>query len=125
MDSGTIFADEWQGLLGPFVLVLLGCVLLTALALGAGLGLAAAFIFKVVAPRKRPRADAPLRKLVRVAVWGGGGLLLGLAVAWLLRGDRYAGPMVVADLTERAAFALCFFVPLGLSAGIAAGLAWR
>jgi hypothetical protein len=125
MDSGIIFADEWQGLLAPFVLVLLVAVLLVSLALGVGLGLAVAFFLRLVALRNTRRVDAALRRLGRAAVWACGGLLLGLALAWLFWGDRYAGPMITPKLTERAAFTLCFFVPLGVGAGVAAGIARR
>ncbi len=37
MDFGTIVADEWQGLLGPFVLLLPSLVLIMGLAIGVGL----------------------------------------------------------------------------------------
>jgi hypothetical protein len=127
MRSSMIFADEWQGLLAPFVRLLFAAVFVTGLILGVGLGIGAAAVLNVVVPRKRHDSSAgghaTMRRLGWIAVWGSGGLMLGLILAWFFRGDPLRGPMATATLTERAMFAICFFVPLGFAAGIAAGVA--
>jgi hypothetical protein len=121
----TIFADEWQGLLGPFVLLLLGVVLVAGLVVGVGLGVGVTGTLRFCLPRNGRRVETSLRKLGRVVVLGCAGLLLGLVLVWLFRGDPFAGPIVTAGVTERAAFAMCFFIPLGVGAGVGAGLMWR
>jgi hypothetical protein len=124
-----IFADEWQGLLAPFVRFLFVVVLVTGLTVGVGLGIGVAAILKAIVSRKRQcehgsRAvrRSTSHRLGRIAALGIGGLLLGLMFAWVFRGDPLRGPMATATLTERAAFAICFFVPLGLGAGVSAGI---
>jgi hypothetical protein len=125
MGSGPIFADEWQGLLGPFVLLLLGVVLVAGLVIGVGLGVGVAGTLRFCLRRKERCIGTSLRKLGRVAVLGCVGLLLGLVLVWLFRGDPFAGPMVTSGVTERAAFAMCFFIPFGVGAGVGAGMMWR
>ncbi len=83
----SIFADEWQGLLGPFVLVLLGIVLITGLALGVGLGVGGALILRACFRREGRRVESTLRMAGRSAVLGFGGMLLGVGLVWLFRGD--------------------------------------
>ena len=131
MQSDMIFADEWQGLFAPFILLLLVVVLTAGLGIGVGLGIGGAAILRVIVPREGRRVHRPpgvrratLRGLGLVAAGACGGLLLGLVLAWCFRGDPLRGPMATATLTERELFALCFFVPLGLGTGLAAGITW-
>jgi hypothetical protein len=128
-----ILADEWSGLFGPFILLLMAVVLFTGLVIGVGVGIGGIAILKVFVPRgARPPHDpqgvrrSTLRNLIWIGMWGCGGLVVGFVLAVVFRGPS-GGPMMTANLTEREAFAGCFFIPLGVGTGVAAGISllWR
>jgi hypothetical protein len=130
MPFGMIFADEWSGLFRPFVVALLAVIPIVALAMGVGLGIVGVAILRIFIPPKENRVQdnpdgrqATLRKWGWLAVWGCGGLGLGLVLARLFRGDG-RGPMVTATWTEKELLAAALFIPLGVGAGLAAGVAW-
>ena len=130
MQSAMIFADEWSGLFRPFVWILLAAIPIAGLAMGVGLGIVGVAILRVLIARKEGRVQdtlagrhPALRKWGWLAVCGCCGLLLGLVLARLLRGSG-GGPMVTATWTEKQLFAACLFIPLGIGAGVAVGIAW-